>query len=741
MPEYDIAFDSKYIRRQFEKAVGRSVVKVLTEPVTNSDDSYERLKARGNDDGEGFGSIVIEFDRTKRVFAIVDQAEGMTAEAMHDQFVTYGQQSADRAAGMRTRSLFGKGLRDVLFTQERGIVQSVRDGKAYLCKFRLRSSSGEDRPVIDITKGPEVTEELRTAWGISRNGTRVEFRLNKDMPLPKADRLEADISRFYMLRPLLSRSDRMVILRVISRGGTEDRVLKYHPPAAGATEPVADDAWRMDWEGQQINVSIELLAYTDELVQAERGLEEREGGLLVLDEDRTALDLTLFGYDRDPAAARFFGELRLDGVGRLIRERLAADRPEEILSETRDGFNQNVAFYRTLQDRLYKWLTPHVEKERARRSGEPTRLSRATRKRHAQAFEELNRVYRRLLGETAGTGSGTDRKPLSTDEALEFRWPSLMLQVGLPTVAQLLVNTTKVEPGSGVSISSSAPGVLTPLVSEVFVPEPEDTNPTVVVGVRLETVRVGEAVVSASIGEEEAALACSVLEEEVPDLPAGLAFVPELATVPDGERTTLILYADLRVIDGEAPLAVESDNPRIEVIETHPEWLALNAYIVRANVRVRGSGKGEEAILTARVGASRAEAYVRVSSKREPQRTGGHFRGFEFQHLARKLPAEIDSRGMVVINLAEPTNEMYFGQDADIAAKAVENNKASATLLAELVLDQCLQAAVSEAYERGKLQIRFPRNPVTDISMHIAEERFGVGSSIHRLFVGDIGRN
>lgn len=740
MPEYDITFDSKYIRRQFEKAVGRSVVKVITEPVTNSDDSYERLKMRGGETEPGFGEIVIEFDRTKRAFAIIDQAEGMTSDAMHDRFVTYGQQSSDRSAGIRTRSLFGKGLRDVLFTQERGVVQSIRDGKAYVCKFRSRSSSGQTKPVIDISNGPQVSDELREAWGILGNGTRVEFRLNKDMPLPQADRVEADISRFYMLRPLLSRSDRRVVLRVITKGGTEDRVLQYHPPAIASTEPIAEDAWQMQWDGYDINVSIELKAYAEEMVQAERGLEEREGGLLVLDEDRTALDLTLFGYDRDPAAARFFGELRLDGVGQLIRDRLAADRPEEILSETRDGFNQNVAFYRLLQDRVYKWLTPHIEKERARRSGEPTKLSRATQKRHAQAFEELNRLYRRLLGEAAGTGTGNDKNPLSTNDALEFRWPTVMLQVGVPAVAQLLVNTTKVEPGSGIAITSTRSNAVLPLVSEVFVPEPQDANPTVVVGVRLEGVRVGDATVSASIAEEIAELECSVHEEEVPDLPLGLGFVPELATVPDGERTKLILYADLRRIDADAPLVVETDNPRIDVLDSHPDWLALSAYVVRADVRVHGSGKGEEAIVTARVGSSRAEAYVRVTSKRERQRTGGHFRGFEFQHLGRKVPAEIDSRGVVVINLAEPTNEMYFGNDADQAARAVEKSKASATLLAELILDQCLQAAVSDAYGRGKLQIRFQRSPVTDISTYIAEERFGIGSSIHRLFVGEIPR-
>ena len=252
--------------------------------------------------------------------------------------------------------------------------------------------------------------------------------------------------------------------------------------------------------------------------------------------------------------------------------------------------------------------------------------------------------------------------------------------------------------------------------------------------------RVGDAVVSASIADANTDLDCSVFEEAVPDLPAGLAFVPELATVPDGERTRLTLYADLRTIDGETPLTVESDNTRVEVVDPSPTWQALNAFVVRADVQVRGSGKGEEAILTASVGSHKAEAYVRVVSRKERPKTGGHFRGYEFQHLGRQLPAEIDSRGIVVINLAEPTNQMYFGSDAENAVRAVEKSQASATLLAELVLGVCLQAAVSEAYERGKLKVRFPRAPATDIAVHIAEQRFAVGLGIHRLFVGQLSR-
>jgi len=733
VPEFDVVFDPQYVRRQFEKAVGRSVVKVLTEPLTNSDDSFQRLAARGL--GPATGRIVIELDRTKRTFALIDQAEGITDSQMHERFVTYGKQSSDRSAGIKTRSLFGKGLRDVLFTQEESLVRSIRDGKAYVCKFRLRSSSGESKPVIDIGEGPRVTDALRKAWGIEGNGTRVQFRLHEAMSLPQTDRLQADLERFYMLRPLLSRDDRSVVLRIVGRSGVDERPIRHVPPAAAATTELDRAEWETEWDGHLVQATAVLNAFEDDLVQGEKGLEEREGGLLVLDEDGAALDLTLFGYDKDPGAARFFGVLRLDGAGALIRDRLAAERPEEILTETRDGFNTSHPFYRAIQDRVYKWLTPHVERERSRRAGEPTKLSGATQKRHAEAFEQLNKLYRRLLGETAGLGTGAEPKPVSTDKPLEFRWPSLMIQVGSTGTAQLLVNTSRVAPGSVIAVNVDSADVARPMANELVVPDPGEDRTTVVVAVRLEGIRVGDAVVEARCAGASADIACSVLPEIVPDLTDGMAFVPDMLTVADGERITLSLFADLRLAPDVDKVQIVSDNAHVEVLDAEPSWQALTAYVVRAAVRVHGSGIGEEAIFTASADGIKAEAYVKVVSKKTRPRAGGHFRGYEFQARDRMLPAEIDSRGIVIVNLTEPTNRLYFGDDAAGAVKAVEKNASSATLLAELILNVCLQAAVSEAYQKGKLKVRFPRDPATDIAVHIAEQRYEIGSVVHRLFV------
>ncbi len=732
MPEFPIEVAPRYFKRQFQKAVGRSILKVLTELITNADDSYRRLT------GVITGPITVEFDRRKRVLAVIDQAEGLDADEMKDAFVSYGSESTDRASGARTRSLFGKGLRDVLFTQEDGAVRSIKDGASFVCKFRWRDKAGTERPTIDIQSGPRVTSELRAAWGIAGNGTRVQFRLQADVHVPQYDRLARDLENFYMLRVINARADRQVALRMRSTGGSwDDRRIEYSPPAPNATTELATRSWRLDFEGYPIDMVAVLNAYESAMVQAEQSYEDREGGLLVLDEDNDVLDLTLFGFDDEPAAARLFGQLRLNGAGELIRSRLNSQNPEEILTETRDGFDRKHAFYKTLRAQLDPWLKPFVDTERQRLGSKPSALSAETRRRHERAFDRLNMLAKQLLGQTSGPGPGPCPAGLHTDAAMEFRQKRASIRTGSSRTLQLLVNTLQVPVGSHVSVVSDDGHIVYPIDPVLEVPEPQGSEPTVTLPVRLEGVGPGDIAVSAVANSATASVDCSVFEEDLPDLTSGVAFWPDALELRDGERGHLVLYADLRVIGQAGDPELLSDNPKIELLTDHPRWEPVTKFVVKTSIAVVGRGKGEEALITARLGENEAIACIKVISKRQEQdrRQGGMFKGYKFASLERKIQAQLDTEGYVVINLVDPANRFHFGRDIGSATRSVEERPSCQTLLADLILDECLQRAVAEAYRNGRLRIRFPEDPTTDIRNYVAEQRFELGGEIHRLFV------
>jgi hypothetical protein len=152
MPEYQLEFAARQIRRTFERAIGKSIAKILTELVSNSDDSYRRLVNATIRDGESVASeepapIIVLFERTKKRFSVIDHAEGISDKEMTERFVSYGGESTDRMKGYKTRSLFGKGLRDVLFTQRNGQVKSIKNDRFYNCRFKWKDAAGGLHPV------------------------------------------------------------------------------------------------------------------------------------------------------------------------------------------------------------------------------------------------------------------------------------------------------------------------------------------------------------------------------------------------------------------------------------------------------------------------------------------------------------------------------------------------------------------------------------------------------------------
>ncbi len=98
MTKYKLRTDPKFLRRQFEKAVGKSVSKILTELITNSDDSYKRMlkenDARTTEADYGKISIVVNY--RKKTVTVVDQAQGFSRDEMKRKFTIYGKESEDK---------------------------------------------------------------------------------------------------------------------------------------------------------------------------------------------------------------------------------------------------------------------------------------------------------------------------------------------------------------------------------------------------------------------------------------------------------------------------------------------------------------------------------------------------------------------------------------------------------------------------------------------------------------------
>jgi len=740
MPKYALEIALRYIRLQFEKGVGRSIPKIATELVTNSDDSYKRMTQPLT--SGTFGQITIIANRRRRKMLVIDQAEGISKDEMQRKLVPYGEESGDRSAGWRTRSLFGKGLRDVLFTQKGGTVKSVKNNQSAVAEFYYGTErkSKQEKPMVDVKDyPPRVDRDLRESWGIRENGTCVEFRLRDDIRFPKREFLRQKLAGFYMLRMINSNPSRKVSLKYIDSNGEEafDEIRYLFP----AGRLVDKRTLEMDLGGKKFGIELEIFQAENDLTQGSAGYEDREGGLLVLDEDDNVLDLTLFRYDNDPSGSKLFGKLRINGAGEYIREKLNSNPPEAILSEDREGFVRGHGFYKKLAARIEEILGPIVEEEEKKRRSQTGGFAPETLARYEKAIDALNALYEQLVGK-ADTGGGFTGKTPKLPDYLEFARPELTIKEKVLTPVALMINCDKFPSGTQAEITSDNQNIV--VHPERFVVERQSVeSPLLVKVLRIngsESGTVGNVVARAM--EHPATMRVSVTDKEIFYPQNGMEFNPSNFNLHEESKRKLHLFVDAEKIplgtDIEFKCNSEAFDLSVDSLNFE-ESMKVNNDIGCVELTVTAhKGIGQKAEVIALSGAYSDKASVQIVKKEEPPppEEGGRFKPPRFEPIPKlRVQTWLGGDGAILINTFDPLNAAYFGPNP---IETVEGPKARLHCqirLADLVLDECLNRTVTDAYGKGTIERRYPNNPELDIRQYVAEWKFTYGKAIHQHFV------
>jgi|GEM_PF-1769226 atypical dual specificity phosphatase len=741
MTKHVLRTDPRFLRRQFEKSVGKSIPKILTELITNSDDSYKRMSKEEDSRtaNEDFGTNTVIVDHRKKVIRVGDQAQGLSISEMESKFTTYGKESDDRRIGMQTRSLFGKGLRDVLFTQKFGVVKSIKDGISCIAEFYwddLRHE-GMEQPIVEIKQGPRVDKNLRANWGIAENGTLVEFRLRDDVRLPQHSTLLANMSNFYMLRMINSNPKRKTTLTSFEK--SKGKVVDQFHYAFPSGEVKQKKNLILEYEGQTFPVELELSISKESLIQGGLGYEEREGGLLTIDEENNVLDLSLFSFDRDPSAYHLYGLLRINGVGAFIKEKLNANPPEVILSEEREGLVTNHPFYRALAKLIDPILEPLVKEER-KQTGSRGQFSQETRTKHEDAIEILNKMYRELVGKPE-TGEGMHGKKGYVPDFIGFIRSELTITKQIVTPLAFLANSQTVPDGSEICIISDNPKItVSPEKFNLDYSKAKDgvvTKILRIVGYESDTVGKLEA----NVLDHKASTVVSVIDKEIFYPENGIEFHPSKVRTRDGKKRKLHLFVDAEKIPLGASISFKCTSPNFVISTSRVEFneeMKVTPDIGHISIGIEGHGIGQEALVEAKVNDVTATASVSVVSKkdRKLRERGSKFKPPEFMHIPTlKVQTWIrPDDGTILINLSDPVNKGYFGNDIESAYSNCETKLHCQMRLADLVLDECLNEIVSNAWGRT-LTRRFPDNPEVDIRLYVAEKKFEMGQMVHAGFV------
>lgn len=733
MSEIAVQVASRYLKRKQSDAVGKNLLKTLTEPITNSDDSYRRITESESGVEKSVFPITVFADKTNRVIRIIDLAEGMTANELERKFEEYGAAKSGAYKGYSDRGIFGQGLSDVLFYHKDGKIKTVKNGEASLCNFYWKN----DKQYIGVESVKISNKKIKDEWGIvGDRGTVIEFVLDNTV-LHDYENLEKRMRVFYMLRLINSNDRREIRLVYKDRKGTKESHIKYDFPKGDLV-----DTHKFSFEFENYNpVTVDIQLYKSSTALPMVG-DERENGLLVYDEKEAVYDQTFFGLDDLPGTDKFFGTMKLTGARDIILDKINDKKhPEEILSDTRDGFNKQHDFYKQLAIEVKDWLHPILSDERQRRNNEG--IEESTIERHQKAFEELNKLYKELTGEDVSGTIRTKKKTRPTG-GLQFARNNITVTVGKRYGIQLLIDTRVIEPGSIVKLDASKK-VIGFSPREIVVDEvPEESdwilNKTVfVTGSKSNTADTLEATVE----KRKASVVISVVSEEIVYPEKGIVFSPEYVRTVAEKDSTLHLYIDLTTIKKGTKITFTSTNDTIKLKKSKipvPNRMRTTSKVARIEVPFRGTKNEESGIIEASVGEYLAQCRIDVKDRQTTPPSGvtGLFKDWDFDDgLSKSQQSALDpvegspTQGFILINSAHPINKRYFGEDPQ-KKHVVKSHKAQ-LYLAELILNEALGRMINEAYQKGVIPSNYGAG--IDIPFYVAEKKFELGSIIYDCFV------
>lgn len=473
-----LEYDDRFALQQADQAIRKDVIRALVELVTNCNDSYYRL---GDGKQKCDGLIVIEVQRkhVNSVLRIRDYAEGMSGEQMEKTVGVYGAATSGFKDGRSVRGMWGRGLKDAIYGLGYGYVRSIKDDQFFDASLSIRNN----KPTFDLEEPVHATRHIRKQYEIpTGNGTVIEIIVSRtDIRLPQFDNIRRQLERHFELRGIMSSSNRRVLLRELDGRGrvTQELQLNYKAPLGSL---VLNEIFEVPNTPAKIHLEIfrsnePLSAPADEPTTA-------DGGLLVISK-HVVLALTLFKFENNPYASRFYGRVTCDYIHDLLKK----EPPEPVLTATRDGINWTYPFTRDLKKLIEEKLEPLIDEERRRaESEERIAINKKLRKRFDDALKELNSIATHELGKLTGDSDGEgnkagDKIPFVPPNGFGFVPEYAHVQTGKPSVLTLRASVPdRILAGSRITIESDTPEVII-------------LTPRVIIEERLDYPGVGQALV------------------------------------------------------------------------------------------------------------------------------------------------------------------------------------------------------------------------------------------------------
>lgn len=739
MEEGIVKVSDRFLARNIENAIQGNYVKALVELITNSDDSYRRLE-HGEQKVEGRIDVLYHKEDNGVIFTVRDFAEGMSLDFVRETCQEAAGNTSGMTEGKSVRGFFGLGSKQALGGMKDGWFCSFKDGEYVDCELYVdKSNPIEHQTRYTLNKNfpaghVKATPELRKKYGIPENGTYVCFR-HECARIPYGLQSGSIIQDFYMLRGLMCDEKRKIIL-IDSKKHKKQRL--RHTILTGNDCLV--ETFKLEYQGWEMPVRVHIKKADKNLIQSG---DERDGGLLILDEQGTVLDLSLFKYDAEPLASRLFGEIVIEGFRELLL------KGEAILTDLRTGLAYRHPFCQKLTSELEKRIDYVIQKEKEHQEIKDSTFGREEADRYRRCFALFNNLSDEIDMEIGNevhgdVGQTLTDAPVYPKNGMCF-YPSIMNStVSKQYKCFIMLDTKLVHHGSTIFVSCSNPHIqVTPTSIPV---EKADGTGIIKKHISIEGDVIGAC--GTIIAEAPNAVRAEAqigiapppnYKEELKE--NGMIFVPEQINMRSGQTRNALLWVDVKAFADQTDIKLTSDNKNFEL--SAKKIFLHHADAVRGEaqykISITGFGVGEKGIIsaTAQDGTERLallDVAVTDTEPRKPKNPGGIFREpvFSDDQDPRDDVRFSTDEGKVMIFYNFPTTKFYLGEK-NCRRETLEGKFKIAELLCKCCFWELARKKVDES--------GLAANPVTrweKIERESLEMKKKLGGKVLDILVGDL---
>ena len=437
-----IEADTRHTTRRIKTAMQGSAIRALVELITNADDSYVRLEEQSKP-CNGVIEIIYKKDGYCGLFAVRDYAEGMSIEEVRDSFKKYGAATSGMKGGKGVRGYFGQGAKDALASMLDGKICTFKDGKFVECKLFIK----DEKPWYEINGPITANSDPRRAHKIENNGTVAYFKVDpeKSGRVPQFSTVHQELANNYLLRKIMINPQRKIFL--LDEGDSQSKPRQLHYKMSEGKEILADDFSISFGDYGTFSIHISIFRAEKELTQSG---DDRDGGLLLVDDKNAVLGISMFKYDNEPLAAHFFGEVRIERFRELL------NKEEAVLSEERDGIISRHPFCKELIVEIEKRLESKIGEEKLRKQKETqSKIDREEATRYKKAFSMLNEIAEKEAEVITNLGTNPTDQLEDPPDGFCLYPSSANITAGKRYAFELRLNTKVVRHGTTIKVTSS----------------------------------------------------------------------------------------------------------------------------------------------------------------------------------------------------------------------------------------------------------------------------------------------